>query len=60
MGDIPTTDIQLAGAGSIKKHALTKPEGVIYSSDYFTHKSTDKVALKQHIISQHEGKVENF
>ena len=40
----------------LKKHALTKHEGVRYSCYYSTQKSTDKVTLKQYIKSQHEGK----
>ena len=40
----------------LKKHAITKHEGVRYSCDYCTHKSTDEVTLKQYIKSQHEGK----
>ena len=38
----------------LKKHALTKHEGVRYSCDYCT--NTEEVALKQHIESHHEGK----
>ena len=41
---------------TLKKHALTKHEGVRYSCDTCTRKTTDKVLLKQHIKSQHEGK----
>ena len=36
------------------KHALTKHEGVRYSCDYCRNKTTDKVALRQHIESQQE------
>ena len=41
----------------LKKHAITKHKGFRHSSDYCTHiMSTDKVAVKQHIKSEHEGK----
>ena len=40
--------------GKLKKHVLTKHEGVRYSCDYCT--NTEEVALKQHIESHHDGK----
>ena len=41
---------------TLKKHDLTKHEVARYSCVYCTRKSTEKVALKQHIKSLHEGK----
>ena len=37
--------------GKLNKHVLAEHEGVKYSCDHCT--NTDKVALKQHIKSQH-------
>ena len=40
--------------GKLKKHVLTKHEGVRHSCDYCT--NTEEVSLKQHIESHHDGK----
>ena len=41
---------------TLDKHVLIKHEGVRYSCDYCTDKSTYKVAFKQHIKAQRKGK----